>query len=106
MADVENVSKTDILNIKRYYKYLAAIWWRDKPEVKKCDDCMCALRVEDGYIFGIIEGKTLQAYRLYCEKCLNKMTEDPGLVEKLTKNPNYLGSGLIQKAREFAEHNK
>jgi hypothetical protein len=103
---ITDVTETDIKNIRQYYKYLATLWWNTKTESKKCDSCMKSLKNGEGYVFGIIEGKNLRSDRLLCEECTSKELNDPDLLRKLKDYPDYMGKGLIQKAREYAEFKK
>jgi len=101
-SSVKDISETDMKSIRMYYKYLANLWWDTKTEAKKCDSCMTPLKNGEGYIFGIIEGKNLQSDRLLCENCTSKILDDPDLLRKLKEYPDYMGKGLIKKAREYA----
>lgn len=102
MNENVEVTQVDLQHIRLYYKYLAKLWWLKQNNLKKCDDCMAPLQTGEGYIFGLIEGNHLQSYRLFCESCMTKMLSKPDLLLSLKKNPDYLGRGLIQKAREYA----
>ncbi len=97
------VNSSDIKNIKKYFKYLASIWWKDKPGDKICDQCNSSISHGEGYINGRIENGYLYANRLYCNECMNKYMNEPGLLQKLQNNPDYCGEGLIEQVKKFAK---
>ena len=111
------VTEKDVKNIRKYYKYLATLWWQHQnpnavitpelpPGSKICDSCNGEVKYGKGYIYGMIEGDYIKANRLYCDKCMDKMINDPTLLPALQNDPNYMGNGLIDKVREYIRSKK
>ena len=101
------VTQSDLQLIRMYFKYLASLWWPgNKTGAKMCDSCMTSIENGDGYMYGIFDKNVLRADRLYCEECINKILSDPSLLKGLQRDPDYMGKGLVQQAREYFVHNK
>ncbi|MEI6093562.1 MAG: hypothetical protein WCQ47_07790 [bacterium] len=99
-----NITSIDVQNIRKYYKYLASLWWVQHKEdqgEKICDKCYKTVDKGEGYISGYIEGKYLMSSRLYCDNCMDNIINDPSLLKGLKNNPAYMGEGFIDKVREY-----
>ena len=105
LCDMPEVTQSDLQLLRMYFKHLASLWWpENKTGAKMCDSCMTSIENGDGYIYGIIDKNVLRADRLYCEECINKTLNDPNLLKGLQRDPDYMGKGLVQQAREYAKH--
>ena len=103
VSDTIQVTKADILNMRKYFKYVATVWWQNRPESKICDNCFVPVAHGEGYICGITDGKMVRADELLCEGCVTKFLDDPELLKSLQRNPNNMGNGLIWKVREYVK---
>lgn len=107
LCDLPEVTQSDLQLLRIYFKHLASLWWPgNKTGGKMCDSCMTSIANGDGYIYGIIDNNVLKSYMLYCEVCINNRLDDPSLLKGLQSNPDYMGKGLVQQAREYTKHLK
>lgn len=93
----------DKLYVKKYFKYLAKLWWSDqdpearfspelKPGSKICDATNKEVRYGEGYIYGYIEKGILYSSRLFCDEYMEIF---------ITNYFETFEDSLILKAREY-----
>lgn len=104
-ADDAKVTAADLEAIRAYYKHLADLWWPTHPGSGICDSCNETVAHGEGYIVGSLTNGMLRANRLVCNECIKRYQSDEAL-KGLQKDPNYMGTGLLEKARAYAKEQK
>jgi ankyrin repeat protein len=88
-------TRDDVPALKAYWAHLAREWWHaTSPGEAACDYCNRPMTQGQGYLI---------ARKLCCESCLCSRILSSENLERLWTDPNHLGIGMIQQAREFAK---
>jgi hypothetical protein len=88
----EAITPKDLEALRAYWRHRAQEWWAAQGRSDAvCDSCNSSISRPDGF---------LVASSLYCPACCDD-TLGPGALEKLRQDPNYFGSGELQRARSF-----
>ncbi len=87
------VTAGDLDAIAGYWSSEARLWWaRQSRDEAICDICNSPIQKNAGYLSGA---------KLICSRCSDRWLGE-GALEKLILDPNYFGTGVLQKARDFA----
>lgn len=90
----EEITAKDLDALRAYWRHRAQQWWPAQAGRTEaiCDSCNSSVARPEGFLVGS---------SLYCAACCDNTLGGDALA-RLQKNPDYFGSGELQRARSFA----
>lgn len=89
----DDISARDLNVLRAFWRHRAQEWWPAQARSQAiCDSCNSSVARPEGFLVGS---------SLYCPACCDN-TLGPNALSKLKQNPDYFGSGELQRARAFA----
>jgi hypothetical protein len=91
----DDVTEADVAALGRYWRQEAATMWAAYPNATHAPCSFCP----DKALIPCPQGYVTAPRHMFCERCGEKMLSEA--LEKLRKDPDYYGMGLLQKLRNI-----